>query len=472
MHDRARTARQIALFFAGGFVLAAVLLGCMAFLVGRDAIEAQIDARIQAEASSLRHMQRHGGNKALLDALERQEERGVKSIGHMLVNRAGKRLSGEFSYPRLPPGWHDGIFHDDGGHNIAARSLTIDLDDGLRLTVATETSPTADLLRTIILFFALVLLFLILLAIGFGLLFGRAVRHRLDHMNHAALAIIAGQLDSRIEISGRDDEFDQLARTFNKMLDRIETLVGNLRQVSNDVAHELRTPITHLQNRLDRMLDRFPAGSADHEAIDAAIEDSEQILALFAALLRIAEVESGTVRRHFTLFDLSEKARLIGESYVAVAEDRGHRLSFDIERGIAMEGDADLLSQAMVNLVENAIKHTPEGSVITFSVTRRDKGEVVIRVADNGPGVAEEDIPRLAQRFVRLGTSRQVSGHGLGLSMVTAIASAHGGETRFRDNRPGLSVCLAFPIGKAQAPVAGREHEKPPPDVNIYSGAD
>lgn len=442
---RLRTARQITVALIAGFVVAALLLGCVAYVVGRDAIESQIDARVDAEMTALHRLQRTGGRGALLAALAEREEKDVNSFGYLLLDPAGRRIAGDVIAPHLSPGWSSAVLRDEGGHRLAARSLTADLDAGLRLTVATETEPTTTLLRTTIAVCALVLVLLILIAVGCGVVFGRTIRGRLDRMNRAAAAITAGQLASRVEISGHGDEFDQLALTLNAMLDRIEALVANVRQVSSDVAHELRTPITRIQSRLEQLLGRFEPDTPEHSAIDAAIEDSENILLLFTALLRISEVESGSVRRYFRTLDLGEMASPLVDSYTAVAEDSGCALRFSIEPGLRVDGDRELLSQAIVNLIENALKHTPEGTEIVVTLARSGDGAVLVEVADDGPGVSEEARKSLPQRYLRLNRSGGVGGYGLGLTLVAAIADAHRGQVMFADNRPGLAVRLLLP---------------------------
>lgn len=435
-----RSARQITLLFVAGLVIAGVLLGGIAYLVGHDAIRGQIDARIEAEMHSLRHLQKQGGNRALLAAIDEDDERGG-SFDYVLVNAWGHRLSGERGHPLLAIGWHDAVFRDDAGNGIPVRALTAPLDDGLRLTVATDTAPAAALLRTTLVLLALALLVLIVLAIGCGLLFERAIRRRLDLMNRTAVAIIAGHLNSRIALSGHGDEFDQLASTFNSMFGRVEALIGNLRQVSSDVAHELRTPITHLQNRLERALEEIPPGSPGLETVDAAIGDSERILSLFSALLRISEVESGTVRRYFRTFDLSAQSAMVVESYSAVAEDKGCQLLSDIEPGILVDGDVELLSQAMTNLIENALNHNGPGTRVTL-VIERCEDRVALRVTDDGKGIDEADFPSALRRFGRLEARRNPAGHGLGLPLVQAIARLHQGALELQDARPGLRVTI------------------------------
>lgn len=446
---RARAARQITLLFVGGLIVSAILLGCIAYVAGRGAIAEQIDARIETEMGSLRHLKKYSGTAALLKAIEKSEERGGGGFDYILMDPAGRRLFGEPGDPALAAGWHDIPLDDDRGQQVPVRALTAEVD-GLRLTVATNMSPAAALLRTTAILFAVALLVLIALAVGCGLLFERALRSRLDLMNRTAVAIIAGRLESRIELSGHGDELDQLATTFNSMFSRIEALIGNLRQVSSDVAHELRTPITHLQNRLEQALEQLPPGSIGYETVDAAIDDSERILSLFSALLRISEVEAGTVRRYFRPFDFSQQATMIVDSYGAVAEDRGCRLLSTIAPDIVLEGDPELLSQAMTNLIENAINHNPAGTNVTVAVDRYDD-EIVLTVTDDGAGIGAADREAALRRFVRLGGSRSQSRHGLGLPLVQAIARLHQGEIELADARPGLRAIVRLRCSHAGA---------------------
>jgi signal transduction histidine kinase len=266
---------------------------------------------------------------------------------------------------------------------------------------------------------------------------------RIDEITKAADGIIGGDMGRRIPIRGTNDDFDRLAATLNRMLDRIAGLLENLRQVSNDIAHDLKTPLTHLRNRL------VAAKSNSHDkeaAIDAAIGDTEEILETFSALLRIAQIESGTRRSGFREVDLSWLFETVAEDFRPVAEEEGKSLVPVIQPGLTTTGDKDLLVQMLANLLENAIRHTPAGTQIELSLARMASG-FVASVADNGPGVPADERERIFRRFYRLEKSRTTQGSGLGLSLVAAIADLHGIAVAAWDNAPGLSVSMTLKAG-------------------------
>jgi len=228
------------------------------------------------------------------------------------------------------------------------------------------------------------------------------------------------------------------------MLDRIAHLLDNLRQVSGDVAHDLRTPLARLRNQLAETLDSGGDAAATRTALKRAIGQSDDLLALFAAILRISEVEGGALSKTFARVDLSDLVNDLCDSYAPAVSDGGRTLDCEIEPNIRLHGDWELIAQAVINLLDNAQHHTPPGTRI---IVAADADEVWIRlsVADNGPGVAAEDRPRIARRFARLDSSRTTPGHGLGLNLVEVIAEAHGGTLLIDDNMPGLRVTMVLP---------------------------
>ncbi|WP_121118271.1 HAMP domain-containing sensor histidine kinase [Croceibacterium ferulae] len=446
MASRIGTTRQITLFFVGCFTVATLALGSTAYGIASRATHRQFDAVIEREAAGLVRVHAAGGTPALQRALDRRDDRGVNTLGYLLFDRAGRRVGGELEAGALAPGWQDILFRDLDGESHAARALTIELPEGLRLTVAAETAATTALERTMVLLFAGGFGVMLVVGLAGGWLFGRAIRRRLETMNATAVAIIGGDLTSRVPLGGHGDEFDQLARTLNRMLDRIDTLVGNVRQVSSDLAHDLRTPITHLRQRLERLLAGVGGDAGQKEEVERAIADADAILSLFAALLRIAEVESGALKRYFRAFDLSACAAGLAESYAPVAEDAGRSLTARISPGLHILGDPELVAQLLVNLLENALRHTPPGSHIDLHLTHGGPTWALLTVADDGPGVAEAHLPRLAERFTRLERSRSAPGHGLGLNLVSAVTAAHGGTLAFKENQPGLAVIVRLPL--------------------------
>ena len=446
MPDRAHTVRQITLFFTAGFALVTLLLGAGAYLLGEDVVHEQLDAQIIAETRALRAVAEEGDLAALMEALRRRDDRGVNSFGYLLTAPDGQRLGGELVTEALGEGWHDIRFRDPDGEGHPARSLVTRLPGGLQLTVAMESDLPVQLRNRLLFLFALGLVLLVAIAIVGSALFGRTIIGRLNTINRIASAVSRGQLDARIPVSQQNDEFDQLAATLNDMLDRNAAHIVNLRRVSSDVAHELRTPIMRLRLRMEQSLADAGEGTPEAAAIERSIADIDSILSLFAALLRIAEVEAGGLRAYFRPVALTATVEALAESYALAAEDGRRALVTRLEPGITVNGDRDLLAQIVVNLLENALRYTPPGARITLSlISGKDSAHptVELTIADDGPGIAEADRARALQPFEWMASGG--SGHGLGLSLVAAIVASHGGTIELADNAPGLSVRIILP---------------------------
>ncbi|MEA3067080.1 MAG: hypothetical protein QOK41_487, partial [Sphingomonadales bacterium] len=291
-----------------------------------------------------------------------------------------------------------------------------------------------------------------------AMLFGSYLRRRLNSISGTAKVIIGGDIRERMPVSGSGDEIDQLAGTLNRMLDRIEGLLENLRQVSSDVAHDLRTPLSRLRTQLERskQMTEDPA-----DVIEGAIAQLDQVLSLFGAILRIAEVEAGETRRYFTTVDLTALTTELVESCAPALQDQGHTLLWSVEPGLMVRGDRELLAQAAINLIENAQRHTPVGTVIRLTLVATGDS-LCLQVVDNGPGVATSDLPRIVKRFARLETSRNTAGYGLGLNLVSAVARLHGGRLILRNDAPGLSVTIELPALAPDDPALEESNEKEP----------
>jgi signal transduction histidine kinase len=257
---------------------------------------------------------------------------------------------------------------------------------------------------------------------------------------------MAGNLSSRIALRGTEDEFDRLSETINGMLDRISVLMDNLGQVTNDIAHDLRTPVTHLRHRLERARSQAVTPEEYARATDAAIAATDDILGLFGAHLRIAQIEGRARQAGFTAIDLCALLAQMQEMYAPVAEDSGHHLALSRMDLAIIQGDRELLVQLMSNLIENAIVHTPAGTLVTLSVARSG-GEAIVTVADNGPGVPAQEHDKLFRRLYRREASRTRPGYGLGLALVAAIADLHGASlSTDKTLSRGFSVSLAFAL--------------------------
>jgi signal transduction histidine kinase len=278
------------------------------------------------------------------------------------------------------------------------------------------------------------------LAIVGGVVMSRSIARRLERINRTAQEVMAGDLDRRVPTRGADDEFDRLADSLNRMLDQIQYLMDSVRQVSDNVAHDLRTPLTRMRWRLERLA----AGEDGGELLEQAIADADGLLNTFHALLRIAEVESGS-RSRFVTLDLAGLLADVDELYEPVAAAHEQVLETGGDPGpLSIVGDRDLLFQALTNLVDNAVKYTPQGGRIDIAAHGRD-GTHELVVADSGAGIPEAQREQVLQRFVRLETSRASPGSGLGLSLVAAVARLHNGSIRLEDSEPGLRVRLILP---------------------------
>ena len=284
--------------------------------------------------------------------------------------------------------------------------------------------------------------------VGGGLM-SRNMLTRLDSINRTSGEIVAGNLTRRVPVSGSGDEFDVLAENLNRMLDRIERLMKGLREVTDSVAHDLRTPLNRLRQRLEASQTRLQAAGSDASEIDRAIAETDQLIGTFNALLLIAETDAGTARGTMSPLNLASIAADVCELYEPLAEEKNVILTLISPFGLhgsdtVIEGNRSLISQALANLVDNAIKYTPPGGRVSVRPAVSFQG-VDLCVADTGPGIPQEERPRVVERFVRLEASRHSPGTGLGLSLVQAVAHFHNAELILEDNEPGLRAILRFP---------------------------
>jgi hypothetical protein len=424
------------------FAVGLALLGLIVFGAIHLAFVRQLDAMVSDEAQTLVDEYHSGGLGELREAIAvRESSRSPTRMLYAVFTPDGRRVAGGLRTGKPPLGLHDITFIDPNEGSDRGRGFATDLSPNERLLVMADREWVERIDRTVISVFAMAFLAACIIAFGGALLFGNYLRQRLNLISGTAKAIIAGDIRERMPVGERGDEFDQLAATLNRMLDRIEGLLENLRQVSNDLAHDLRTPLSRLRNQLE--LSKQVAADP-FEVVDSAILQIDQVLMLFTAILRIAEVEAGETRRYFAPVDLSGVVTELAESYAPAVQDQGHLMLWSIEPRIAVLGDRDLIAQATINLVENAQRHTPPGTEIRLKLVQLTDG-VCLQVADNGPGVPTDDLPRIVKRFARLETSRNTSGYGLGLNLVSAVAKLHGGRLILRDNAPGLSATIELP---------------------------
>ena len=417
------TTFKLTLVYLTVFALfAAFLLGYFA-LNTRRLITEQITETVNTEITGLSEQYRQGGIRRLVIVVDARARRPGSSL-YIVTNFAGEALAGNVT--ALAPG----ILDNPGWTETVYRRLD---------EAESPDRPEHE---------ALVRVFQ--LPGGFRLLVGRD----LDDMTETTRTIMAGDLGGRLPVAGTGDELDRLADNLNVMLERIEALMYGLKEVSDNIAHDLKTPLTRLRNRSEEALRTAKSEAEYRAALEATIEESEGLIRTFNALLMIARAESGQARDDMSEFDAAEIAHDVGELYEPLADQKGIALKVEADAPAKVKGNRELVSQALANLVDNAIKYTapPAGAVNGAKpeiVVRalEDGDRILLTVADGGPGIPEADRARVVERFVRLEQSRSQPGSGLGLSLASAVARLHGGELTLTDNQPGLKSVIALPRG-------------------------
>ena len=437
---------RFAAIYVAVFLASVVLLGAIAYFTVRGALERQIEAGVRSEVAALAAAYRAGGMEQLRAIVAKPGRSASWRFRYRIVSPDGSAVVGALNLFESQVDW--GALERPGSSLPDAagiKALTVALDDKHRLSVASSSAVLRDLERVFKEVFLAMLVASLVLGLGGGLLVSSRYLARIDRISSTAQSIIDGDLKQRIPLRSTSDELDRLAATLNSMLDRIHELMESLRQVSNDIAHDLRTPLSRLRQRLEGALAADLPAAAIRESLTAAIADTDSILETFGALLRIAQIETGTRKSGFQETDLGNVVETITDAYAPVLEEQCKRLELDVSQGITLFGDRELLTQLLANLIENAIQHTPEGTIVRIGLNRRGQ-DVLLTVADNGPGVPLDQRHRLFDRFYRGDPSRKTTGSGLGLSLVKAVADLHNATVDVRDNHPGLLVEIAFPV--------------------------
>jgi signal transduction histidine kinase len=276
-----------------------------------------------------------------------------------------------------------------------------------------------------------------------GILMSRRVLRHIEQINQTTREIMAGNLSRRIPTNGSADDFDQLATNLNSMLDEIARLMSGIRNVSNNVAHDLRTPLTRLRNQLETLRDDLGKNSPHSQQVDRSIADADQLLSTFSGLLRIARIETGGLKANIKQVNLATLIQDAVDLYEAVAEAKQIQINTEIKDPVTVLADRDMLFQAVANLLDNAIKYTQQGGKVALKVVQTEQTAEIV-VADNGPGIPPFEYDKVVQRFYRLDKSRNTDGNGLGLSLVEAVVNMHDATLKFSDNKPGLKVEIQF----------------------------
>jgi signal transduction histidine kinase len=439
------------------FTASAAALGGAVFWMTHESLMQQLQSRVHLALDHFADAAQQGGAAGLVRHV-RTYSRGAGALDYLVQSPDGVRLAGQLPTVGDRRGWVPLTATDqDGTKPVLAYAKQ--LPDGVVVAVADDLRRVYRADDAVLRAVALSIATTILIGGAGGIWLSRVFLRRVDAMSRTAEAIIDGDLGQRIALRGSGDDLDRLAETLNRMLDRIEKLLTSVREASNNIAHDLRTPLSRLRQHLEEARGQVGSGASHARALDRAKAEVEAVLGTFAALLRIAEVEAGAQRAAFCRVDLSAAVETVAEAFAPSAEEDGRRITADIAPGVAVHGDKELLTQMLVNLVENALRHTPSGTDVRLSLTRLGRRQAVLAVQDNGPGIPDAEREQVLRRFYRLDHSRTTPGSGLGLSLVAAVAELHGAVLRLEDMRPGLrvSVTLAL-VGdvRASAPEAVR----------------
>ena len=433
------TSLRLAALYTAAFAVSVVILGAVTLFSTRAALLDQFKTRIASESAALTQEYHTEGLDGVVQAV-RERDRTPGALDYGLRGPRGEPLAGPLAGVITPPGWSTPRIRSRGDAFEPVRVLTTRLPDGHWLLVGDDEERIEAVDVAVLRGFGAAFVGVVVIGVLGGFALSRDVHRRLAAISGTAEAIINGDLARRVPVRGSDDDLDRLAATINRMLDRIAQLMESLRQVSNDVAHDLRTPLTRLRQRLEMSLSTEAERGV---AIEGALGDLDAILDTFAALLRIAQIEGGARRAGFHPIDLSAIAANVVEAFAPSAEDAQRSLVLDVSESLVVEGDPELLTQMLVNLVENALRHTPAGSRIQVRAARLADGPTV-SVIDDGPGVPEAERERVFDRFHRLEISRSTPGSGLGLALVAAVARLHGAQATLRDAAPGLEARVTF----------------------------
>ncbi|MBX3504933.1 MAG: HAMP domain-containing histidine kinase [Parvibaculum sp.] len=445
----------LALFAASAITLLAYVYWNTAGFLAR-----QTDEAVEAEITGLAEQYRQGGLPLLVHTVIQRSRDPGQSL-YLVLDPAGRVLAGTLdARPQIeagPDGWFDFSYNRktlDGIEIKAARARAFYLQEGFYLLVGRDVQERREIenLITNALIWAIGLT--VALGLAGGLFMSRNMLARVDEINRSSLDIMGGDLSQRLPIAGTGDELDQLGQNLNAMLEQIEALMIGMRQVTDNIAHDLRSPLNRLRNRLEVTLMQEASAEDYKQTLEKTIAEADSLLGTFNALLMIARAEAGSLRDSMSWVDLHATLQDAAELYEPLAEEKGVTLKVDVEDGLKIWGSRELLAQAVANLLDNALKHglpsdDANGRMIEISAgpdaARAGRG-IALTVADRGPGIPAGERQHVLERFVRLEASRNTPGSGLGLSLVAAVARLHGGAIELGDNGPGLRVTLFLPV--------------------------
>lgn len=442
------------LIFANVALLAGGLVGvlALAYWATIGALEHSVDQSIEAEISELTAYRSAAGTTALVTEVRRRVggPNADKDAVYLLTDELRKALAGNLEqWPEIIEKLADGksatLEIPRGGvqvlHTVRVRWQTF--DNGQRLLVGRDVEEHADFERALRAGLVAAVAGAFLLVVAAGLAMGRHLLSRVQAMNGTILSILSGRSDDRVPISTHDDEFDELALHFNDLLDENHHLIAQMREVTANIAHDLRSPLSRMRGHIEAALESTDLPAQHVARLDGMLDETNRLLDTFNGLLQIAQIESGTLREKMEPVAVERLLGDLAELYEPVAQDAGARLDLLVTGKARIEANQHLLSQALSNLLDNAIKYGAGGGVVELGMGVGD-GRVRIFVGDHGPGIPADEHEHVLERFVRLDSSRGQPGNGLGLSLVAAVADLHGATLRLDDNQPGLRVTLSF----------------------------
>ncbi len=448
------TAIRLSLRYALYFALLLMLgLGGL-YWSSSQYIDAQITSNLEYQLDFLVSLDQQQGRQKLLTYMNKRPSGISKNqLYTILISRQGKKLAGNLN------GWPEGIIADKvvrndwlDSHLIPEKFSDYDgywpviatkLPDGSRLLLTQSLVQAEDLREFTLSSMVIILLVSIALTLLLGWRMGQTILHRINTINIVARQIGQGELNQRVPLTGQDDEFDELASHLNDMLKRLEQLINSMRDVTDNVAHDLRRPLSRLRNRIEVSLLKSRDIVDYQQTLNSALTDIDGLIKTFNALLEIAQVESGSYRGEWLKVDLSALAESIGILFKEAAEEDNKNIQLSIEEDIVIKGNPHLLGQAINNLLENALKYSSDNDNIELTLSRQND-QVLLRVSDSGMGIPAEEYEHVLQRFVRLDTSRSTEGNGLGLCLIKAVADLHQADLILESNQPGLKVSLLF----------------------------
>jgi signal transduction histidine kinase len=455
------TAFRLTLVYLVVFALFAAFLLIYFAWNTRRLITEQITETVDAEVQGLTEQYRLGGIRRIAFAIENRARRPGSSL-YLLTTAVGEGVAGNVGSLATGildnPGWAETVYRRVDEQDASEHHALVRVDQlpgGFHLLVGRDLEERERLYDVSLAAGRWSVAIVVVLGLAGGFFVARRVLTRIDAMTQTTVTIMHGDLHERLPVAGTGDELDRLAINLNAMLERIEALMHGLKEVSDNIAHDLKTPLTRLRNRSEEALRAAGNETQYRAALESTLEESDGLIRTFNALLMIARAESGQARDDMTAFDAAEIVRGIGDLYEPLADDKGLTIKVAAAAPAWVRGNRELISQAFSNLVDNAIKYgaSVDGQPAEVVLTAAERGDrILLSVADSGPGIAPSDRGRVLERFVRLEQSRSEPGSGLGLSLAAAIARLHGGELILEDNHPGLVSTIALPRLPAPLP--------------------